>query len=288
MKLPERTSDCVVYFLAGSLPLIALLHLRQLSLFNMITHLPGNPLHVLALDFLVTAKFSAKSWFQTIRSLTIKYDLPHPLDLLKSPVHPAKFKSLCKLKVKEFWRSHLIQESKMSSLKFLKPEFISLDHPHPLWKSLDGNPYQAKAARIQALILSGKYPTERFRRFWSENDNGFCLFDSCFNLKKVESVEHMLLHCPAFSDERRRLCLFTSNLMLENSILEDIVPILSDNYEDDIKAQFLADCSVLPQVITATQIHGEIVHELCFKISRTWCRTIHVARLKKLGRWYKD
>ena len=153
MKLPERTSDCVVYFLAGSLPLIALLHLRQLSLFNMITHLPGNPLHVLALDFLVTAKFSAKSWFQTIRSLTIKYDLPHPLDLLKSPVHPAKFKSLCKLKVKEFWRSHLIQESKMSSLKFLKPEFISLHHPHTLWKSLDGNPFRAKAARIQALIL---------------------------------------------------------------------------------------------------------------------------------------
>ena len=288
MKLPERTSDCVVYFLAGSLPLTALLHLRQLSLFNMITHLSCNPLHSLAFDFLVRAKPSAKSWFQMIRALTIQYGLPHPLDLLEAPVRPQKFKSLCKLKVKEFWRIQLTNDAMMSSLRFLKSEFLSLTYPHPLRQSLDGNPYQTKAARIQALILTGKYPTERFRRFWSGNDHGYCLFSPCFNLKICESVEHMLLHCPAVSEERRRLALFTSKLVLENNVLEDIVPILSDEYEDDVKVQFLADCSTLPKIISAFQIHGEIIHQLCFKISRTWCRSIHVARLKKLGRYYKD
>ena len=48
MKLHEKTSDCVVYFLAGSLPGRAVLHLRQLSLFMMICHLPSNILHSLA------------------------------------------------------------------------------------------------------------------------------------------------------------------------------------------------------------------------------------------------
>jgi hypothetical protein len=44
MKLHDRTPDCAVYFLAGSLPATALLHLRQLSLLNMISHLEGNTL----------------------------------------------------------------------------------------------------------------------------------------------------------------------------------------------------------------------------------------------------
>ena len=39
MKLRERTPDCAVFFLAGSLPCQAVLHLRQLSLFLMICHL---------------------------------------------------------------------------------------------------------------------------------------------------------------------------------------------------------------------------------------------------------
>ena len=36
MKMHDRTPDSVVFFLAGSLPITALLHLRRLSLFNMI------------------------------------------------------------------------------------------------------------------------------------------------------------------------------------------------------------------------------------------------------------
>ena len=165
---------------------------------------------------------------------------------------------------------------------------MSLRHPHPIWSSLDGNLYQTKAARIQALILSGKYPTERFRGFWSGNDNGYYLCSPCSNLKIQESVQHMLLHCPALSDERRRLCLFISKLAGEYTFLGDLVRLFLNNVEDDEKVQFLTDCSVLPYIIEATQIHGDIVHRLCFRISRTWCRSIHVARLKKLGLFYKD
>ena len=49
MKLHDRTSDCVVYFLAGSLPGAALLHLRQLSIFGMITRSPNSVLYKHAL-----------------------------------------------------------------------------------------------------------------------------------------------------------------------------------------------------------------------------------------------
>ena len=63
MKLHEKTPDCVIYFLAGSLPCAAILHLRQLSLFRMICHLKDDILNSLAIKLLVHAKPGAHSWF---------------------------------------------------------------------------------------------------------------------------------------------------------------------------------------------------------------------------------
>ena len=98
----------------------------------------------------------------------------------------------------------------------------------------------------------------------------------------------MLLHCPEHCEERRRLGAFILDMLRENHFLPRIVPLIGDDIEDEEKMQFLTDCSVMPKVIEATQIYGEIVHQLCFKISRTWCRSIHVARSKKLGRYSRD
>ena len=84
-KLYDRTPQVVVHFLAGSLPTTAILHLKQLSLFGMITRLPGSILHRIAQYTLTTAKDSSKSWFIHISNLTLKYQLPHPLTLLQNP-----------------------------------------------------------------------------------------------------------------------------------------------------------------------------------------------------------
>jgi hypothetical protein len=46
--------------------------------------------------------------------------------------------------------------------------------------------------------------------------------------------------------------------------------------------QFSIDCSVLPLVIYSYQLHGLIIHQQLFKITRTWCRSLHVARMKAL------
>ena len=168
MKLHDRTPDPVIFFLAGSLPSTALLHLRKLSLYNMICHLDGNILQVLAKEALVESKPSARSWFHDIRNLCIQYELPHPLQLLEKPFPKNKFKKLCKNKVMEYWHQKLsCKAARLSSLQYLQPRYLSLSSPHPLWTSLDDNPYQARAAHIQALFLSGRYRTERLCRFWS-------------------------------------------------------------------------------------------------------------------------
>ena len=57
-KLHDKTPRCIVYFLAGSLPGEALLHLRQLSLFTMICHLPHDPLNLHARHIIHNPQFS--------------------------------------------------------------------------------------------------------------------------------------------------------------------------------------------------------------------------------------
>ena len=170
----------------------------------------------------------------------------------------------------------------------MQPQYLSLSIPHPLWTSLDDNPYQAKAARIQAIFLSGKYRTERLCRHWSQNKEGICLLLPCNNQDVYEDVEHVLLHCSGLTDERRRLEAFTNNYVADKPVLQPIIfSYLLKTTDNYLRMQFLLDCSVLPLVISNFQSYGEIVHQHLFRISRTWCRSLHVARVKALGRFNK-
>ena len=198
MKVYEHSPDSAIYFLAGSLPAEGYLHLRQFSLFGMICRLENNILKHLAIDLLTGHKPPKNSVFLQIQQLCSLYHLPDAISLLNNPPTESKFKSLYRAKVYEYWHAKLTTESSnLSSLRFLDPRFLSLTKPHPIWSSLTGSPYEARAAKIQALFFTGRYRTEKLCRFWSSNVNGFCLQKSCIDLEIVEDLTHVLIHCPA-------------------------------------------------------------------------------------------
>ena len=92
-RLYPRTPRSVVCFLAGNLPGTAHLHLRQLTIFGMICRLTDNILHKHAVSFFSSGLPSSKSWFSQIRSLCLQYLLPHPLEMLESPLQNKHEKS---------------------------------------------------------------------------------------------------------------------------------------------------------------------------------------------------
>ena len=284
LKLPKDVPEPAIFFLSGSLPAEAYLHMRVLSLFNMICHLKENPLHSMAKNSLVKARPSSKSWFFMLRNICVMYNLPHPLLLLDSPLPRKKYKSIYKEKISEYWRFYLSSKcSSLDSLKYLRTNFLSLNQPHPLFSYLQGNNYELRAACIQALILCGRYRTEKLRRHWSKNKFGYCLFPTCFNLKQIDDIHHFLLRCGGLFEERRRLASITRQFSVDKPVFK----LLLDEYlfsdDDDLRIQFLVDPSVLPHVISAGQHFGPIIHQYCFKISRMWCRALHTARLKIVG-----
>ena len=85
-RLLPCTPRSVVCFLAGSLPGEALLHIRQLTIFGMITRLSGNLLHKLALDVFSAEKPPKNSWFAQLQDLCLQYDLPLPHQLLEQQI----------------------------------------------------------------------------------------------------------------------------------------------------------------------------------------------------------
>ena len=287
MRLHPRTPRCVVAFLGGSLPGSALIHLRMFSLFGMICRSPYSILHSHAINILTVAKSSSKSWFLEIRTLSLQYRLPHPLTLLQSPPSKDSFKKLVNHKVVDYWETKLREEAKpLTSLKFFKPHFMSLTAPHPIWTTAGSSPYQVAMSTVQGTMISGRYRTEQLCSNFANDKTGFCQTTHCKGLDHVEDLQHILADCPALEETRTKLKNFTTNYSQSLPVIQPFLKILSSPSNPSY-CQFLVDCSVLPEVISATQTYGPQLLDHLFKITRTWCYCLHRTRLRILGRWQR-
>ena len=115
--LKPNTPNTVCYFLAGTLPIEAIVHLRQLSILRMIMESKGNILHKHSLNAL-HSKPSSLSWIHQLRTLCLQYQLPHPLTLLQSSLTKPQFKA-AKKHVLYYWEKKLRNEaSQLPSLRY--------------------------------------------------------------------------------------------------------------------------------------------------------------------------
>ena len=131
--------------------------------------------------------------------------LPHPLDLLESPLSNLAFKNLTSKAVISYWEKKLRAEAEpLKSLEFFKPSYMSLLAPHPLWLTARSSSYEVIKATVQAKMLSGRYRTEKLCSHWSNNKSGYCL-SGCSS--QVEDLSHILLDCPSLSKTRNTLTL---------------------------------------------------------------------------------
>ena len=134
-------------------------------------------------------------------------------------------------------------------------------------------------------MVSGRYRTERLSRFWSKNKEGFCLLPSCHGNMVHEDLEHILVHCGSLQECRDGLMDFTTKF--SHNLTPSVTQIVQ-KFINPISPQFLLDCSCLPEVVMAVQQQGDQVLRHLFRITRTWCYSLHRSRLKLLGRWHNS
>ena len=88
---------------------IRLLHLRQWGAFGIISRLLGNVFNSHAVNIFTIATLSSKSWFLNIHDICLRYNLQHPLELLKAPLEE-KYNNLIKQRVVDYWKQELRSE----------------------------------------------------------------------------------------------------------------------------------------------------------------------------------
>ena len=286
LRLPKGTPRVVVAFLSGTLPGMAQLHIRQLTLFIMVTRHPNNILNRHARSCFTTSKPSEKSWFTAIRELCLIYSLPHPITFLDNTPAKASVKSLIRKKIVDYWECKLRDEAAdLPSLEYFNPSFMSLSKPHPLFSTASDSPYEVIKATIQAKMLSGRYRTEKLCRYWSQNRKGICIINTCRDLEIPEDLHHILSACPAFDQIRVKLSNFTISkcATLPSEVFKIVLKYTSPS--NPLFVHFLLDCSQFPEVIRSVQKYGPVVLGTLFQITRTWCYSLHKERLKLLNRW---
>ena len=288
LRLHTKTPRCVTLFLAGSLPGSALIHMRQLSMFEMICRLQNNVLHKHAINIFTSETYSPKSWFFQIRSYCVQYGLPHPLDLLSSPPNKSSFKILVRKKIISYWEEILRDEAlQLRSLVFFNPGYMSLMSAHPMIISAGTSPAKVAMATIQMQMLSGRYRTDSLMRKWRTDITGYCnLSPNCSNC--LDDIEHLLQRCIALEPSRQKLLSFTEKYIINNYLHADIVAVIRNfcNPASPSFCQFVLDCTTNPLVICLVQHHGSnVVLTSLFDITRTWIFVLHRERLKLRGQW---
>ena len=212
------------------------------------------------------------------------YRLPHPASLFAQPLPKPVFKRMVKKKVINFWEHTFRKESsEVTSLCFFKPHFMSLLHPHPMWKTAGHNPFKVAMATVQARFLSGRYRCGSLTRHWSGSDGSCLMSPLCSGI--LEDIPHIIRLCPSLNHIRQDLCQFTFRYssFLPVQLMELIRMKCSP--DNPTFVDFVIDCSTDSDIIAALQVLGEDVLHHSYAITRTWAYVLHKERLKLLGLW---
>ena len=190
-----------------------------------------------------------------------------------------------KARVIDYWQTKLrLKASLLPSLDYFKPEFMSLRFPHKVLTTAGAKSYEVAKARIQLLFLANQYPTNSNTRHWSvRNPLGFCTHPPCLEKRIVETREHILLECPAYVNTRHNQ--FLMCLETKNPVAHQIITRVFFSYSTRMLMQFLLDCSVMSDVISAVQKSGNLLLKDLFFLTRSWCFALHRQRMRRLGCW---
>ena len=286
LKLHKATPECVVWFLGGCLPIQALLHLHQISLFGMITRLNdgNNILANHARNMFASAKPSSKSWFLQVQEIFLQYSLPHPITFLNNPLSKHSFKRLTKSAILDHWEQKLRGEAIMlDSLKYFHPSYMSLSTTHPIFSTCGSSPYQVSKAGVQARYLSGRGRVEALTKHWDmANKDGICPL--CKEIKPtLGTLEHLLLSggCPALVEARLTMLSFFQAYMVSRPYLLPLMQACWDT-DDSTTMQLLLDCSAIPIIIKKAQESNDPIIKDIFYMTRTYVFKIYTSRRRLL------
>ena len=290
LRLYPKTPAPVVYFFAGSLPARALLHSRQLGLLGMVARLgPSSPLFRYGIHILSSpsppVRTASKIWFLQVRMLSLQYNLPDPLEVLRSAPSKQQWKTAVSRQVNSFWRTKLLLAAEeLPSLAHLRLTHMSLSRPSPLLTSCSASQNEVQKATVQLRMASGRYRTCWLRRYWSGDPTGHCQVPGCAPDTPGTLIHIATGQCKGLTAASGAAAASWAEFSSSRPYLLPILEIVA-NAAPEVFLAFLLNPSTHPSVIALAQILGEkVIEELCY-LTRSWLHILHCARYRALGLW---
>ena len=130
----------------------------------------------------------------------------------------------------------------------------------------------------------GQARVEALTKHWDpSNKEGYCQL--CHSIApSLGTMEHMFLGggCPALVDARLCMLSFFQAYMVARPYLLPVMKVCWGT-SNSLSMQFLLDCTVIPEVIIASQENNHpVVSDLCY-LGRTYIFKIHQTRRRLLN-----
>ena len=237
-RIPRDSPDPFVYLVSGSLPIEALIHIRQFSLVLQLNRLgPTHSSFKHAVYILESIPLPKWSWWTKLSHIASMYNLPPILQFLHSTNSKNQLKTIIKKSISEFWwEKFKSQCANYSSLAFFYPYVNKTCTPHPIVTLSGSCNYLNFKAPLALSMLCGRYRTNKLRNKFNSNFSPTC---KMCQMDSVEDLMHLLLYCPYLdgaryyaillwknTDDKRVYNLFTSALNTWSCI--NIIKLLLD------------------------------------------------------------
>ena len=159
---------------------------------------------------------------------------------------------------------------------------MSLTTPHPMFTTCGSNSYETNKSTCQAAIISGRYKTDYLARHWvKENPLGYCVL--CPGLEKLDTLDHFLLYCDSLNAARKNVLNYWLSYSNEDDILRNLLALKLQE-PTKILLQFIIDPSTDSDVIRGVQ-NNLIKLDEVYRLTRTWCYSVHRKKLQLTGRF---
>ena len=208
LSISSNTPDPVIYILTGLIPIEAQIQIRALTLFGNVC--PQDEACIekqLAKRQVRAQSMNSNSWFIEIQAIMYKYYLGDALYWIENPM------KVIKKEVSDYW-SKYIQDMAIlyQGLGYLDFNNYTPGKLHKLLTRICKSKGERHRIPIKLKMLTGSYILQSLRHMiFNEGTYSLCM--ACNN--DDETLEHMILHCKAWSKAREQILPAIERLLSE-------------------------------------------------------------------------
>ena len=278
LSLPQNTPDPVPYIISGLIPIEGLIHIRALTFLYSIFMLPNTASEKqIAQRQLSIKNMESNTWFNVLKKIIWKYNLPDIYALLNTPYTKQEWKRLVYCNVQDYWRENILNITKYYKyLNYLNCEIYKPGKQHPLIYISSISLRDTNRIPIKLKLVSGTYILQSTRtKFKQEQTEGICLL--CGDAE--EDLKHFVLECSMLQSIRDAI-FEDMNVEFRKITGRNMHQLTSQEI-----IQIILDCSILLNTDSYIKTHRRVKMKN-LTVFETYCRryiyNLHSARYRLL------